>query len=240
MLVFGRNQGDAFFADHGMKTLLFDIDGTLIRTGGAGLDAMQLVMREMFGVEQLAKVEVRGRTDRSILRDLFAAHQIDDSPTNWNRFQQAYLQQLPTSMSSRRGRLLPGVEQSLSSLAQRDDCALGLLTGNMRQAAKIKLTHFAVDHMFAFGGFGDQNFCRNDVARDAMAAARQHLNSQFVEDQVWVIGDTPLDVECGRAIRARTVGVLTGGYDRSAMEAAAPDILLDDLNDFPSVLADWS
>jgi phosphoglycolate phosphatase-like HAD superfamily hydrolase len=73
-----------------------------------------------------------------------------------------------------------------------------------------------------------------------VTAARQHLNSQFVEDQVWVIGDTPLDVECGRAIGARTVGVLTGGFDRAAMEAAAPDTLLDDLNDFPRVLADWS
>lgn len=223
-----------------MKTLLFDIDGTLVRTGGAGLHALHLAMQSLFGIEHLAEVEVRGRTDRSILRDLFAAHQIEETPTHWRDFRQAYLQRLPASLAARPGRLLPGVAETLHELALTDDCALGLLTGNMRPAAQIKLSHFAVDHRFAFGGFGDENYCRNDVARDALAAAQQHLNERFDREQVWVIGDTPLDVECGRAIGARTVGVLTGGFNRAEMTAVSPDFLLDDLRDFPNKLGSWA
>jgi phosphoglycolate phosphatase-like HAD superfamily hydrolase len=222
-----------------MKTLLFDIDGTLIRTGGAGLHAMQIVMSDMFGIAQLAKVEVRGRTDRSILRDLFTAHQIEDSASSWSEFCQAYLKQLPNSLAEKPGRLLPGVESALQSFAAAEDVAVGLLTGNMRSAAIIKLTHFDVAHNFAFGGFGDHNYCRNDVARDAQRAARDHLDGSFDERQVFVIGDTPLDVECGRAIGAHTIGVLTGGFDRAQMSAAAPDLLLDDLSDIPQAIADW-
>ena len=131
-----------------MRTFLFDIDGTLLRTGGAGLHAMRIAMQDLFGVESMAKVEVRGRTDRGILRDLFAAHDIVDSPSNFEDFQQAYLRQLPTSLKDLPGYLLPGVESTLAALSQSGDSALGLLTGNSRRAAKIKLTHFAVDHLF--------------------------------------------------------------------------------------------
>lgn len=219
-----------------MMTFLFDIDGTLLRTGGAGLHAMQVAMRDLFGIESLAKVEVRGRTDRGILRDLFAAHQIDDSPSNLDDFQRAYLAHLPLSLQHRSGYLLPGVQATLARLSQSSHCALGLLTGNSRRAAEIKLAHFAVDHLFAFGGFGDHSICRNEVAHQALRSAEQHLAGQLDKDHVWVIGDTPLDVQCGRAINARTVGVLTGGFDRDAMQAARPDYLLDDLQEFPELI----
>ncbi len=220
-----------------MRTFLFDIDGTLLRTGGAGLHAMRIAMQDLWGVETLAQVEVRGRTDRGILRDLFAAHDIADSSSNFEDFQRAYLSQLPTSLSDLPGYLLPGVASTLAALSESGDSALGLLTGNSRRAAKIKLAHFAVDHLFLFGGFGDDSICRNEVARQALRSAEVHLQHHFDKNQIWVIGDTPLDVACGRAINARTVGVLTGGFDRAALRAAAPDFLLDDLQDFPSRIA---
>lgn len=220
-----------------MRTFLFDIDGTLIRTGGAGLQAMRIAMKQRFGIATLADVEVRGRTDRGILRDVFAAHQIVDSPGNWSEFQQAYLEHLPDCLSQRSGYLLPGVIPTLQWLAQSEESALGLLTGNMRRAARIKLSHFSVDHLFSFGGFGDQCACRNDVAREALCSAEQFLNGRLDRSQVWVIGDTPLDIECGRAIGARTVGVLTGGYDRAALDAASPDHLIDDLSQFPELVS---
>jgi phosphoglycolate phosphatase-like HAD superfamily hydrolase len=112
-----------------------------------------------------------------------------------------------------------------------------LLTGNSEKAAKIKLVHFALEHRFAFGGFGDHRTCRNDVARDAWQAASDHLQTRFDENQIWVIGDTPLDVECGRAINARTVAVLTGGFDRQTMAESQPDFLLDDLCGFEQIIA---
>lgn len=220
-----------------MRTFLFDIDGTLLRTGGAGLHAIRTAMKDLFGVETLAHVEVRGRTDRGILRDIFAAHEIVDSQSNWENFQRVYLQYLPTSLSELPGYLLPGVESTLATLSQTNESALGLLTGNSRRAAKIKLAHFAVDHLFSFGGFGDHSTCRNEVAREALVSAEQHLEERLDKNQIWVIGDTPADITCGRVINARTVGVLTGGYDREAMQAAAPDFLLDDLQDFPRLIA---
>jgi phosphoglycolate phosphatase-like HAD superfamily hydrolase len=220
-----------------MKTFLFDIDGTLLRTGGAGLHAMQRAMAELFEISALAKVEVRGRTDRGILRDLFTAHQIADSTENWDAFQQAYLRHLPQSLRALPGYLLPGVEATLAAIRDANLGAVGLLTGNVKRAAEIKLSHFAVNHHFAFGGFGDHSSCRNDVAQQALDSAKNYLNAHFEADQVWVIGDTPLDISCGRAIEARTVGVLTGGYDRATLTAAAPDILLEDLRDFPRALA---
>ncbi len=220
-----------------MKTFLFDIDGTLLRSGGAGLHAMQIAMNNLFRIGKLAKVEVRGRTDRAIVQDLFAAHNIEDSDANWRDFQRAYHEILPLSLDQGNGGLLPGVQTALDQLAQHSDAAIGLLTGNSQVAAKIKLSHFAVDHLFAFGGFGDHRTCRNEVAHDARLAAAQHLEHRFDEKQIWVIGDTPSDVQCGRAIGAQTVGVLTGGYDRQSMEAAKPDHLLDDLREFSHVMA---
>ena len=222
-----------------MITFLFDIDGTLLRTGGVGLHAMQIAMCELFRIGTLAKVEVRGRTDRAIVRDLFTAHSIDDSATNWQDFQRTYHELLPKSLERGNGGLLPGVQATLDQLAQRSDAALGLLTGNSQVAAKIKLSHFGVDHLFEFGGFGDHRTCRNEVAQDAVRAAAQHLEQDFDAKQVWVIGDTPLDVQCGRAIGAQTVGVLTGGYDRKSMEATKPDHLLEDLRDFSRVIESY-
>jgi phosphoglycolate phosphatase-like HAD superfamily hydrolase len=213
-----------------MRTFLFDIDGTLLRSGGAGLQAMQAAMRILFGVETLARVEVRGRTDRAIVRDLFAAHGIDDKPKNWQSFQDLYHAQLAIRLKACPGFLLPGVANLLHHLAKRDDVAIGLLTGNSRSGAAIKLSHFQVDHWFRFGGFGDHHTCRNQVAKEAWQAAVRFLNGSFDPRQVWVVGDTPMDVECGRAIEATTVAVLTGGFDRAAMLAARPDFLLEDLN----------
>jgi phosphoglycolate phosphatase-like HAD superfamily hydrolase len=221
-----------------LKTFLFDIDGTLLRTGGAGLQAMRTTMRQLFGVESLARVEVRGRTDRAIVRDLFAAHCLADSPDNWREFQSVYHAHLPSDLARCAGTLLPGVRDGLTWLSERTDVALGLLTGNSQAAARIKLSHFELDHWFAFGGFGDRQVCRNEVAQEAIRAAQAHLAERFDRDRVWVIGDTPLDVESGRSIGARTVAVTTGGYLNDELAAANPDFLLTDLTHLPRVVAE--
>ena len=213
-------------------TFLFDIDGTLLRTEGAGLAALHSAFKTVFGIDQVAQVEVRGRTDRAIVRDIFAHHGIPESLEHWQEFQSEYLRELPQSLARRPGQLLPGVAATLDVLTRREHTALGLLTGNAHAAAQIKLSHFGIDHLFAFGGFGDHSVCRNQVAHQAVEAAATHLGEQFDRGAVCVIGDTPLDVACGRSIGARTIGVLTGSYDRESMEAAQPDLLLDDLSEF--------
>jgi len=117
--------------------------------------------------------------------------------------------------------------------------ALGLLTGNTRAGARIKLAHYGLDQYFDFGGFGDNHFERDDVAREALSATRERLGDAVDLDRVWVIGDTPNDVRCGRAIQARTIAVATGDHTREELAAANPDHLAAIFADPEPVLALW-
>jgi len=223
-----------------MHVCLFDIDGTLIHTRGAGMAALRNGLSRAFGIaEPTDQVAVHGRTDRGITRDLFRSHGIEDHPGHWEKFRDAYLGVLPQSLADRSGTVLPGVVALLELLAARDDVALGLLTGNTREGARIKLAHYGLDHFFDFGGFGDNHFERDDVAREALAATRQRLGDAVDLDRVWVIGDTPNDVRCGRAIDARTIAVATGDHTWDQLAAARPDHLARSFVDPEPVLALW-
>jgi phosphoglycolate phosphatase len=224
-----------------MHVCLFDIDGTLIHTRGAGMAAMRQGLTTAFGVEKPTEdVVVHGRTDRGITRDLFRFHGIDDVPEHWTRLRRAYLDLLPESLEKRPGVVLPGVVSLLEQLSKRDDILVGLLTGNTREGAHIKLAHFGIDRFFTFGGFGDDHFERDDVAREALAQARQYYAGELDMARVWVIGDTPTDVSCGRAIQARTIAVTTGNHTREELAAARPDHLATDLSDPAPLLALWT
>lgn len=220
-----------------MRVYLFDIDGTLLFSGGAGSAAVKHVLADEFGLGEIKDgVAMSGRTDRVILRDLFRLHAIDDTEANWQRFLAGYLEELPRCLAARGGTVLPGVAELLDHLAGLSEVAVGLLTGNVREGARVKLTHFGLYHHFAFGGFGDEHLDRDDVARAALAETRDRLGYVPAE-QVWVIGDTPFDVRCARAIGARVCAVATGTHDRDELAAADPDLLLDDLSQPESLLA---
>lgn len=224
-----------------MHVCLFDIDGTLLHTRGAGMAALRAGLRAAFGIaEPTDQVAVHGRTDRGITRDLFRYHGIDDLPEHWERFRDAYLRVLPESLAARKGTILPGVVPLLETLTARKDVAVGLLTGNTREGARIKLAHYGLDRYFEFGGFGDNHFDRDDVAREALTAVVGRLNGNVDLRRVWVIGDTPTDVSCGRAIGARTIAVATGNHTREELAAAAPDHLATDFSDPGPVLALWT
>jgi phosphoglycolate phosphatase-like HAD superfamily hydrolase len=214
---------------------LFDIDGTLITTGGAGEHAARLAMQSEFGTSpHSGEIWFAGRTDRSITSDLFQLHNVEDTPESWRRFQRAYLEHLRRLLPQKSGRVLPGVLGLLDYLRQQP-VLLGLVTGNVRDAARVKLQHFQIDDFFTFGGFGDEHHDRQDVARTALELARSQLAGDLDPRDVCVVGDTPNDVHCGRAIGARTLAVATGSYTRLELIDAGPDVLLDDLTDLERV-----
>lgn len=208
-----------------MITLLFDIDGTLIRTGGAGMVAIKQAMREMFGLESISKVPVHGRTDEGILTDLFAAQSLSFAEHR-ETFSRRYWELLPQTLLAGEGEVLPGVEALLAKLDTIPEISMGILTGNAEPAADIKLQHFGLEKYFHFGGYGDRHGDRNDVARLAQQSAEAALGEQFQADHVWVIGDTVNDVVCARSIGAKVIAVETGGGSRDVLSQSNPDCQL--------------
>ncbi len=221
-----------------MHVCLFDIDGTLISSGGAGKAALEAALLAEFGIERLAdEISLSGRTDRAILADLVRIHRLDSSPETVERLTIAYLYHLPASLAAGRGTVLPGIAHLLDELRTREDVLLGLLTGNIRAGARAKLSHFGLWDYFALGGFGDLHLDRDDVARDAWREVYSHCNGSVRVEDVWVIGDTPLDVRCARAIGARVVAVATGWHSLDELAEHRPDLLLRDLADAGPLLA---
>lgn len=220
-----------------MHVLLFDIDGTLINTGGAGSAALRSAFRNLFGIPLPKDVAYSGRTDRAITRDMFAVHDVEDSDENWQRLRQQYLTSLAESLPRCQGCVLPGITALLERLAATDCVSVGLLTGNLQDGARLKLEHYGLFHHFAFGGYGDEHFDRNHVAESALAAALAHLGGRQAPRSVWVIGDTPLDIRCARWINARSLAVATGTHPRAELADHRPDVLLNDLSDWEQVLS---
>lgn len=221
-----------------MHICLFDIDGTLLSSGGAGKAAMEAALRTAFGVpEGTDGISFSGRTDRAIIRDIFARHGVAESVENAQRFLTAYLEALPACLAGHPGKVLAGVAELLGGLHERDNVWLGLLTGNVREGARLKLQHYALLHYFRAGSFGDAHFHRDDVAREALSELHRALGDRLVRERIWVIGDTPLDVQCARAIGARVAAVATGWHSLEELAASRPDLLLADLSDPAPLLA---
>lgn len=221
-----------------MKTLvLWDIDGTLILSGGAGERALVVALRTEFAVEgNLDGVEIAGRTDRWIARHVLAKYALPFTPENISRYLSGYLRALPSELNNPHAHILPGVRELVAALAARGDVAQGLLTGNLRAGAQIKLRHHNLWTPFAFGAFADDSELRNDLGPHAVSRACSHHAVTFPADRVWVIGDTPHDIDCGKAIGACTLGVATGRYTIEDLRAHAPTAVYPDLRDTAAVL----
>jgi phosphoglycolate phosphatase-like HAD superfamily hydrolase len=211
------------------KVILFDIDGTLVNTGGAGRDALHTALAMEFAVTNPHRIDLSGRTDRGICRELFEVHEIEHTPENWERFQRAYLVGLAQHLTERQGFVLPGVHELIGRLKQQTGVAIGLLTGNVREGARRKLLHYGLDEHFVFGGFGDVHHERDDVARAALLAAQEHCGAHVGGEHIWVIGDTPLDIRCARAIGAKVVAVGTGAFTAEQLRAFEPELAVENL-----------
>lgn len=217
--------------------LFFDIDGTMLSTGGAGQRAMELALVEEFRLEfPFEGVLTAGRTDRGIADEIFGRYALKDSPQERERFMQSYLERLPHALQSLPGALLPGITELLHHLHREADVHLSLITGNYVEGAWIKLRHFGIDHFFETGGFGDHHALRDDVARIAIDNVSRHLKRLVPDGTACVIGDTPADIRCARAINARAVAVATGMYSFAQLQQHNPDHLFADLSDTASVI----
>jgi len=229
-----------------MHICFLDIDGTLVLTGGAGQTAFAQTLAADFAISEFDRsVNFAGRSDRAIAMDLFRSHGVEPSAENWQRFRAGYISRMDSALASHQGFVLPGVEQLLTALAARGDVAIGLLTGNVREAARRKLTYYRLWNWFPFGGFGDDHVERCDIAAAALAAAKLHLSSQSYGlssngsdlGNVIVIGDTLNDIDCGRSIGARCVAVPTGHTSAETLRGGRPDLLVPTLEEIGPILA---
>ncbi len=229
-----------FIGRHGMKTLLlWDIDGTLTLSGDAGMKALDAALRREFGVSAPAPtkgIDFAGRTDTWIMRQIFARIGLPDSEANHARLLAGYLAELPTALKNPECRILPGVTAALATLAARQDCAQALLTGNFERGARIKLTHHGLSHYFPFGAFADDSERRTELGPVALRRAREHHGVTFEPTSVFVIGDTPHDIECGKAIGAHTIAVATGRYSVDELHAKSPTAVFSNLGDTAALL----
>lgn len=212
--------------------VLFDIDGTLISSGRAGVRGMNRSFERLFGVRgALDQVPVAGRTDRAIVAEaLSRAGQPADEHAIF-RLRDAYLGDLPVALAdpaSVPGGILPGVSDLLDEL-EREHVAVGLLTGNFVDGAAIKLGHFGLWDRFAFGAFGDHHVDRRSLVQVAVDAADAAGHGRFAPDRIIVIGDTPLDVDCAHAYGARAIAVATGTFSHEALAATKPAVTVHTL-----------
>jgi phosphoglycolate phosphatase-like HAD superfamily hydrolase len=218
-----------------MKLVLFDIDGTLVLTGGAGLRAMTRACEELLHHrEALDGVPVAGRTDWSILHDVLdrIGREFDDElfTSLRGRYLHYLLEEIEKPGRGVKG-VMPGVRELLDELQRRDDVFLGLLTGNFAEGARIKLQHFDLWHFFRCGAFGDDAADRNALVPFAVTRARKCGIPDPAPHDVIVVGDTPHDVACALVAGAVPVAVATGGFSVDQLRASGADLVFTDLSD---------
>ncbi len=211
---------------------LFDIDGTLLSTGGSGYRSFVGSCREILGLEEpIDGIHMAGRIDRSIFQLIVESFRPalanGDTEPYWRRFRSRYLELLELESRAPRGwRLMPGVSPLLEFCAARGKMAL--LTGNVLEGARIKLATLGIDHFFPTGGFGEKNITRAALAAEALEESRRHYGLNFAPERTFVIGDTTHDIQAGQFIGARVIAVATGTVDAEELRAAGATLLVPD------------
>lgn len=212
--------------------VLFDIDGTLVQTSGAGVRGMTAAFEELHGVvDALVGVPIAGRTDRVIVRDAFERAGLEPTPDAIARLRDAYIRHLEVEIGRPAAGafgVLPGVHALLDRLAAASAAPVGLLTGNFERGAAVKLGHFDLWRRFAFGAFGDDHLDRRDLVPVACARSRE-AGVDVTPARLLIIGDTPLDVDCAHAHGAVAVAVATGLYSVDALHATGADLVVETL-----------
>jgi phosphoglycolate phosphatase-like HAD superfamily hydrolase len=204
-----------------MIALFWDIDGTLLTTGKAGVPAWEIAVREIVQRDfELASFRVAGLTDYQIAVRTFEMLGVDADESTIHRMVRRYEELLPTELPKKHGHVMPNVREILDRCRDTPDVHSYLLTGNTAGGARAKLTHYDLFKYFEGGAFAEDAGDRATIASRALALARRH--APIGDDRLFVIGDTPHDVDCANAIGARTIAVATGGYSRAELLAHRP------------------
>ena len=218
-----------------MKLVLFDIDGTILLTAGAGKRAIHRALIEVYGATGPDDHRFDGKTDPQIVRELMriVGHEDDHIDAKMSELLARYVGYLHEELRARPDgvRLMPGIHELLDALAERADVVLGLLTGNLVDGARAKLEAAGIDpKRFVVGAYGSDHETRSELPAVALARARRELRLAIDGSDVVVIGDTPADLQCGQGIGARAIGVATGHYTVDDLAAHRPAAVFRDLS----------
>jgi len=224
-----------------MKLVLFDIDGTILWSDGAGRRAMTAALTRVFGVAGPTEYRYDGKTDPQIVRDLMraAGHSDATIDARMDALASSYLSLLEEELASgRRGmRVFEGVSELIAALEARADAVVGLLTGNFCDGARLKLSAAGLDvDRFRVGAYGSDDAHRPALPAVAMRRAREALGMELRGEDLVVIGDTPADIECARSAGARAVAVATGRYSVEELAAHGPAAVFATLADTGAVV----
>ena len=224
-----------------MKLVLFDIDGTLLLSDGAGRRAIMRALREVFGTTGPEDYHFDGKTDPQIVRELMRLAGLTDAhiDADMERLLSRYVTCLHEELQApgKRAYTLPGVPELLDALERETEVVLGLLTGNLRQGALAKLGAVGLDaSRFRVGAYGSDHEQRTELPAVALERARAELGHAFSGDAVIVIGDTPADLTCGRAVGAHAIGVATGRYAVEELLQHEPLAVFQDLSRTDAVI----
>src|SRR6266566_1008241 len=224
-----------------MRLVLFDIDGTLLNSGGMGRASMQRALGLIFGSPGNPSYRYDGKTDKQIVRDVMRleGHTDEHIDSRMEKLIELYLEGLRTGSKSGKFNVRPleGVTELLDALEARNDVVLGLLTGNVEPGARIKLTAAGLDpDRFRINAFGSDHEHRPLLPAIAQKRASEKLGLDIAGDRVVVIGDTPADIECGRSLGAKAIGVASGHYTVEQLQAHDPYAVFPSLKNTEQVL----
>ncbi len=216
--------------------VLFDIDGTLIDSSGAGGGALLMALETEFSVDSPQAVELHGRTDSGIFRELLEVNSVEVTDDNYDRLCSRYFETLPSVLASRENEPLAGARELVQRMDAQPEFVLGLLTGNLPTSARMKLEHFGLNKYFPSGTFGDVARHRPDLKDSALETAQTLAGGDVEKSRVVIIGDTPLDIQLAKVMQVRCLAVATGGYSVAELAEAGADRALDDLTDTADVM----
>lgn len=215
---------------HDCMLYLFDIDGTLVDTGGAGMAALKEATREIFGHEGPA-LDLAGSTDLGIIANIHSHFEIEHTRERFDAYLEIYLDRLRWNLTHGGfpGRVYDGVSELLAELGDQPEATVGLLTGNAAGGAAAKMRHFGLAEHFPFGAYGCDHADRNRLGPIALERASAHAGRSFSPNETWVIGDTPKDIACAHAIGARCLAVATGSFSAAQLTAHGADQVVESL-----------